>query len=277
MGNDRRWTDSSTAEIVKAERLAEDGRRLRVSAISSHTPIDEIPLGRENETEEDRRLVMDCARQEAARVFGLQIVETPTAEVDADAPQGVTVEQANETTPEIPQQFKAQYDKLPDEVKARCSWEELSGRLLAKEAHYLKLAMALQDGGELVYIDEQGNPVFRDGGVEPVLKGKSYNKTREILYGADYEEGTSHYGYEMPDSNEELCAIERITGRPFITSKNRDEYRATHMESGENPSRSRYARFRPRGGDVRVFGDFFPYDVYPWLGLVRLLRVKKMA
>ncbi|MDA1060180.1 MAG: hypothetical protein O3B47_00100 [bacterium] len=181
-------------------------------------------------------------------------------------------------TPEIPQQFKAQYDNLPDQIKVRCTWKELSYRLVEQgDAHYLKLATDMEEGGELVYIDEEGNPVFREGGVEPVLKGKSYNQTREILYGKDYEEGTPHYGYEMPNSNEELRQIEEITGRSFVASNNRDEYRATHMESGKKPSFSRRARFGPNSGNVSFYGAYDPNLESPKLGLVRLLRVKKMA
>lgn len=177
----------------------------------------------------------------------------------------------------IPENYKTQYEALPGEIKSRCAWEELSGRLLANEFHYLKLAKAMQNRGELVFIDKKGNPVFRDGGVEPVMTGMSYNKTREELYGKDYQEGTPHYGYEMPDSKKELRAIEQITGRPFVASNNKKEWRATHMESGKNPSFARDANFYPNYGNVRLYDDRNPAFEDPRLGVVRLLRVKKMT
>lgn len=172
--------------------------------------------------------------------------------------------------------YKSQYDKLPKEVRPRCSWEELSSRLLANESHYLKLAMAMQDGGELVWIDSNGNPILRDGGVEPVMKGMSYGKTRRILYGKDYKEGTAHFGYEMPDSEEEIRAIERITGRRFVESGDQEELRATWMESGKTPQTARFAYYTPHRSEVNFsVGD--PDHVVPDRGVVRLLRVKKMA
>lgn len=135
----------------------------------------------------------------------------------------------------------------------------------------------MQDGGELVFIDKKGNPVFRDGGVEPVMTGTSYNRTREELYGKDYQEGAPHYGYEMPDNKEELRAIEKITSRPFVASNNKQEWRATHMESGKNPSFARNAFFYPNPGDVNIYDANIPYFEDPRRGVVRLLRVKKMT
>jgi len=172
--------------------------------------------------------------------------------------------------------YKSQYENLRQEVRSRCTWEELSSRLNAKEGHYLKLAMDQQDGGELVYVDKDGNPVFRDGGVEPVMKGMNYNDTREALYGKDYKEGTIHHGYEMPDSEEEMREIEKATEKPFVASDNGIEWRSSWMESKKNPSSVRLAVFVPGDGRVFVYGGGLPLRD-PDRGVVRLLRVKKMA
>ncbi|MBI2453124.1 hypothetical protein HYV56_00300 [Candidatus Peregrinibacteria bacterium] len=176
---------------------------------------------------------------------------------------------------DVPSIYKVQYDKLPDNVKSRCTWEELSIRLLAQKGYYLNLAKDLQDGGEFVFIDKEGNPVFRDGGVEPVFKGKSYNEIKKILYGDDNQESGPHYGYEMPNDVKELREIEVITKRPFVASDNRQKWRATYMESGKNPFLSRVARFNPDNGNVYVYDADYPYSEDSGRGLVRLLRVQK--
>lgn len=170
--------------------------------------------------------------------------------------------------------YKGQYDKLSNEVQSRCTWEELSSRLNAKDSHYLNLAIAMQDRGELVHVDKDGNPVFRDGGVEPVMTGMNYNKAREALYGKDYKEGTVHHGYEMPNSEKEIREIEKFTKRPFVASDNRKEWRSSWMESGKNPSFARNADFRPSDGNVNVYGVYNPSYGNSNRGVVRLLRVK---
>lgn len=185
--------------------------------------------------------------------------------------------EAAESTEAALVRYKGQYDALPGEVKSRCTWEELSSRLSAKEGHYLKLAMAMQDKGKLVFIDKGGNPIFRDGGVEPVMKGMNYNDAREALYGKDYEEGTPHFGYEMPDGVDEIRAIEKFTKKPFVASDNGKEWRSTWMESKKNPSFARDAVFIPDNGCVGVCVGNFPNSEGPRRGVVRLLRVKKMA
>ena len=87
-----RWTDGLTVELLKAEKLAEDGRKLALKAVASRTPINDIALGRKGESDEDREAVRNGARQEVARIANFAIVEKPEAEVEAGGPQEVTVE-----------------------------------------------------------------------------------------------------------------------------------------------------------------------------------------
>lgn len=47
----------------------------------------------------------------------------------------------------------------------------------------------------------------------------------------------------MPDNKNEMKEIEKITGRLFIASDDREEHRTTWMESGKNPLLIRYAHF----------------------------------
>jgi hypothetical protein len=175
--------------------------------------------------------------------------------------------------------YKKQYDSLPDDIRSRCTFEELEQRLRANENHYLELARGLRGGGEVAFIDEEGTPVLREGGVEPVLMGVTYNRTREILYGEDYEEGTAHYGYEMPNSEGEVREIARATGRPFVADENRRGWIMAYVESGKNPKQFYYANFRAheQSNHIIFCNNGYPDHEYSNGGVVRLLRVKKMA
>lgn len=203
-----------------------------------------------------------------------------TQDVASEEPESPTANQAavepvesQETAEAALARYEDQYDKFPGEVQSRCSWEELSARLAAKESHYLKLATAMQDGGELVYVDEEGNPVFRDGGLEPVMKGMDYNEARTVLYGEDYKEGTPHFGYEMPNRNTgEITAIEKTTKKPFIAI-NDGERKSMWIESGKNPY---HAYFVDYGIQAPWCNRTCLPCKSPNRGVVRLLRVKKM-
>ncbi len=180
---------------------------------------------------------------------------------------------------DIPLIYQAQYAKLPDDVKLRCTWEELKTRLLAFGRHYLLQARNLRNGGNLVYIDEKGNPVFRNDGLTPILIGKNYNIIRKMLYGENYQEGAEHYGYEMPNSIEELRKIEEITGNPFVESEDRKAIVGTFMESGGGPFPRRFYRIAfidPRTRKVDITTNN-PYCKYIGVGVTPMLRVKKMV
>ncbi|MFA4890765.1 MAG: hypothetical protein WC604_00180 [Candidatus Gracilibacteria bacterium] len=241
--------------------------------------LGEIPFRAEDGEDARRETLLAMAgliNEKYGKALGPATGQEPGNSAIATEPAAESQE-ASENPEAALARYEGQYDQLPGEIRSRCTWEELSSRLAAKESHYLTLATAMQDKGELVYVDEDGNPVFRDGGVEPVMKGMNYNKTREILYGKDYKEGTVHHGYEMPDSVEELRKIEELTGKPFVASDNRKEWRSSWMESKKNASFARYAYFLPYDGSVDLYVVNVPSDEAPRRGVVRLLRVKKMA
>ncbi|MBU1992233.1 MAG: DUF4256 domain-containing protein [Patescibacteria group bacterium] len=98
-----RWTDGLTAELDRTEKLTEDGKRLALKAVTSRTPINDIALGREAETDEDRGAVRNGARQEIERIANLTIVK-PEQGVEAEAgnSQEVTVEQGEQDKRELP-------------------------------------------------------------------------------------------------------------------------------------------------------------------------------
>ena len=261
--NNRRYTDSLNDQDPVRDALGALKRRLTEGKVLTPRKIDSEKFNTQIE--------------DASGEFALRAVSVAEVPVAAEARLVVKSRELQETAEAALARYKGQYDKLSGEIKSRCAWEELLSRLTAKGSHYLYLAMVMQDRGELVFIDKDGNPVFRDGGVEPELKGLNYGEARQVLYGIHYEEGTPHFGYEMPDSEEEIRAIEEITKRPFVASDSREEWRESWMESKKNPSLVRVAHFSPRAGNVNFCDNHLPNSGIHGCGVVRLLRVKKMA
>jgi hypothetical protein len=89
--------------------------------------------------------------------------------------------------------YKKHYDQWPRALKKRCSWDEVQRRLLDDHGHYLLLAANMEGGGVLFGVDAEGNPLFADGGYEPIMKGLPYLEARAAVYGPP-EKPT---GYEM--------------------------------------------------------------------------------
>jgi len=189
--------------------------------------------------------------------------------------------------------YRQQYDRLPDDIKARCGWEDAIARLLANGGEKLKLASAMQGGGQLVGIGTEGKALFKDKGVEPVLFGydkekrllKIYDRDPEqmklVVYWADYHEVREQVlkdGYELFVDNgyygfgNEMKQVEAHTKEPFVASANRDVWRVSWLESGDKPVNARCAYFNPVGCRVGVTG-ITPAGNGDGYGAVRRLRV----
>jgi len=193
------------------------------------------------------------------------------------------------------QAYGQQYDSLPDGDKSRCDWKTVSARLLANGSEKLKLAEAMQGGGELVGIDAEGKAMFKDKGVEPVMYGydekdklvqiydrdpkqmakvknekwANYFETREQVLKDGYELFADDGNYNLSD---EMRQVQAHTKEPFVASKDRKEWRASWLESGGRPVDARSVNFDPDGGLVYVF-EYNPEFRYGNLGVARLLRV----
>lgn len=192
--------------------------------------------------------------------------------------------------------YHQSYDCLPDDIKARCSWEDISGRLLAGGVVKLKQAAAMQGGGELFGIDREGRALIKDKGVEPVMYGfnedgklmqifdrdpeqmgkvqewADYPQIRGKVRGDGYELFTDD-GYGFP--GDEVRQVTENTGQLFVASERGDESRASWLESGREPAfLARMAHFHPldRLWPVSMC-DGFEWKGRDWRGAVRLLRV----
>lgn len=186
--------------------------------------------------------------------------------------------------------FRADYDS-DTELQSKISWAEIQTRLLANEGYYLALAQAMEQGGQLFGVDEQGRPLISDRGDEPVMKGMNYKNTRDrVLYKHDKndmigklipgEDGQPQStGYEMfPYAGDyskslEISQYESHTGKQFVRSSVKKEWRSSWLESGENPSLPRYVFSDPRYiySGVDYGNSKFEFDDR---GVRRLLRVK---
>jgi hypothetical protein len=208
-------------------------------------------------------------------------------------PQAGTNELSPERQTELLAVYREQYNSLPDDKKSLCPWVALAQRLSGEK---LKLAGAMQGGGQLFGIDKEGKALFRDKGVEPVMYGydkdgkllqiydrdpkemkkvvkwANYFKIRDAVRGKDgnrYElfvdDGNGNFGDEMEQA-------QVYTKEPFIASRDRKEWRVSWLESGDKPVPARYVGFDPADGHVYV-GDDRPGDTNDDYGAVRLLRV----
>lgn len=226
------------------------------------------------ETAEEIHGILDKTRAESA---GLQVSSGKDAGKDA-----VDVDKRLE-------RFENQYRRLTAEHKALCTWNKVRARLLNNNGRYLALADKMNLGGVLFGVDIQGNPLFADDGEEPIMTDLNYGDTRKKVYLNDPQgqwEADNMSGYEMfpyaggedgYDKSYEILAFERFTEKPFVVSPNRDEWRSSWLESGENPTGPRRVVFHPDFPDfahTRVYGDD-PESHSPARGVRRLLRVKE--
>lgn len=219
-------------------------------------------------------------------------VEHALASEDESAPATAESAETENLNPELVVYYR-EYTSLPDNIKARTSWEAITERLLENDSEKLKLAKAMQGEGQLFGIDSEGNALFKDRGTEPVMYGfnekgkllKIYNRDpermKQVQKWADYntireqvlEEGCelfSYYGDRF--FGDEIQQVRDHTQKLFIVSEDRKEWRVSWLESGDSPDGARYIQFNPINGSVDVFKD---HPLY-WngnYGAVRLLRV----
>jgi hypothetical protein len=183
-----------------------------------------------------------------------------------------------------------EYNGLPEKLRRRCSWAELVKRLNDKDGHYLKLVHKMCDFdpvtcahgpvGELVFIDKDGNPVFKSRGVEPIRKEVGFMPIFKWFLESSHP-GDRGSGLEFPYDEKEIREIEEVTGKPFVASKSGGELRASYMRLGRYDSGDvvRLAMYCPDKRRVYMSKVEIPglEEGYESFGVVPLLRVRKFA
>ncbi|MCX6734599.1 MAG: hypothetical protein NTZ25_01670 [Candidatus Peregrinibacteria bacterium] len=235
-----------------------------------------------DELREITQILQQAGQRAPAILKALETVKAPLA--TTSAAESVDLDPRLTT-------FKTDFDSDPA-LQSKISWAEIQTRLLANEGHYLALAQAMEQGGQLFGFDKQGNPLISDRGDEPVMKGMNYKNTRDRVkykHTSNDKRGTKildekqqpiatgyeMFGYNEPyGKSEEINQYETHTGKKFV--QNSKDWRLSWLESGEKPSWPRYVDSSPRNADSFVdFDD--PNSESDNLGVRRLLRVEKAA
>ncbi len=196
--------------------------------------------------------------------------------------------------------YRQEYSNLPEDIRARASWEDILFRLLDGEFKGLKLANAMQGGGQLFGIDRNGKALFKDRGVEPVMYGfdsegglmRIYDRDPEkmaaietwanynVIRSQAHKEGYELFPFDPANSDrfsDEMTQVQAHTKEPFVASQNRREWRFSWLESDDSPEYARCARFDPGSfgaspGGARVVLDYSG-EQGSGRGAMRLLRV----
>lgn len=185
--------------------------------------------------------------------------------------------------------FKADYDELPDNLKAKCPWEIAQARLLANDGEKLKLAQAMEQGGILFGVDNNGKLLFADKGDEPIMRGMNHPETRaRVLYkhtsldengemNLDKNKQPIPTGYTMfpseggYDKDDEVIQYEEYTGKPFVKPTYGNAFRSSWLES-EDTRWPHNILFEQSYGCARVSFTYANANDYR-RGVRRLLRV----
>jgi|CXWL01.1.fsa_nt_gi hypothetical protein len=188
-----------------------------------------------------------------------------------------------ETAPEATrlQRYQGHYDRWSADLKEKCSWEVVQRALLANNCRYLGLAEGLHAQGILFGVDEEGRPLFADGGDGPILTGKSYKETRQAVREKVVHRQRVPIGYEMfpgtslYEKSPEIAMFEAHTGKPFVSTSD-GSWSASWLESGDEPIHPKLAYFDPERELVSLENGYTD-RIFPEYGVRRLLRVPLTA
>ena len=194
-------------------------------------------------------------------------------------------------------------DRSVEDKPADLTWERVQDRLLADNAVGLKKAAAMQGGGELFGVDEDGKLLFKDRGNEPMMFG--FDQAGKIIMVYDFDENqmavfsegqggrfANYYeiykevyesGYELFPStpgckqNGMIAAVEEVTKAPFVRSANGTEMRSSWLDNGSNPPIDAGVRELVFDPLVHTTHQTFVREDAPleidYRGAIRLLRV----
>ncbi len=124
--------------------------------------------------------------------------------------------------------------------------------MLANDGALLKQAEAIPNGPIMFGADKNGNILFANGGVEPILTGKTYSAARNAAKAI----GLELFPYKEPyQKSEEELMFEAFTGEPLVRSEDKQTWRSSWLDNGENDANIGSARvsvFSPRYQVSRV-------------------------
>ncbi len=167
--------------------------------------------------------------------------------------------------------YSEMYNRWSGESKSRMDWKRVQEAMLANDGAVLKQAEAIPKGPIMFGADKDGNILFANGGLEPILTGKTYSGARAAAKAI----GLDLFPYVPPyEKSEEIRMFEAFTGEPIVRSEDGQTWRSTWLEDGEKSiNLARVARFNPRYRNSDV-GPDLAYGAGERRGVRGLLRVK---
>mgnify|MGYP001581343487 CR=1 FL=1 len=171
--------------------------------------------------------------------------------------------------------FAEMYNRWSSESKSRLSWKRVQVALLAYGEALLNQAEAMPNGPIMFGADKEGNILFANGGVEPILTGKRYSIARKAAHAIKLE----LFPYVNPhEKSEEILLFEEFTGEPIVRSEDKLSRRSTYLEDGDcddddNFGSSCVAHFDPSYEDSILEDDVVTNRDYQ-RGIRGLLRAK---
>ena len=127
-------------------------------------------------------------------------------------------------------EFAEMYNRWSLESKSRLSWKRVQVALLAYGEALLNQAEVMPNGPIMFGADKNGNILFANGGVEPILTGKRYSIARKAAHAIKLE----LFPYVKPhEKSEEILMFEEFTGEPIVRSEDKLTRKSTYLEDGD--------------------------------------------
>ncbi|MEK9166936.1 MAG: hypothetical protein AAB836_01400 [Patescibacteria group bacterium] len=135
--------------------------------------------------------------------------------------------------------FAEMYNRWSPESKSRLDWKKVQEALQANGGALLKEVEAIPNGPIMFGADKNGNILFSNGGLTPILTGKTYSAARKAAKAI----GLDLFPYKEPyEKSEEELMFEAFTGEPLVRSEDKQTYRSSWLDNGENDANLGVAR-----------------------------------
>ena len=170
--------------------------------------------------------------------------------------------------------FAEMYSRWSPESKSRIDWKRIQVAMLAKKGALLKKVEAIPKGPIMFGADKNGNILFANGGVEPILTGKTFPEARKAAKAIGLDLFPCIYPY---GKSEEELMYEAFTGEPLVRSEDKLTYKSSFLESGEKDANVSHAHVSHFGPTYQRSGVHLDRDGnlgYNFRGIRGLLRAK---
>ncbi|MBI4127200.1 hypothetical protein HY463_00660 [Candidatus Peregrinibacteria bacterium] len=200
---------------------------------------------------------------QVAAIFGVQ---------DDTREQVGTAMETMEADPRLAK-YAEMYGRWSAVSKSRLDWSRVRAAMLADDGALLRKAEAIPKGPIMFGADKDGNILFANGGLEPILTGRPYFGARKA---AKYI-GLALFPYVEPyEKSEEELQFEAFTGEPLVRFAAKTKWASSWLESGKNDGNvgnARISAFYP-GRQQSSVGNAFAKNAISSRGVRGLLRAK---